>query len=207
MRAFATPVGWISTVALACSAGGPAPLKLSKQPFLDTGLHRVEQPGRGELFVAPDLERVRARISAHQAVMPSCQVTPKKDGPELAAARQALERDLCAALSRALASVPTDHGTPVRIAGEPGPNVLLLRAVLIEVEGDATRLAPTPRSTLSLRLSESVGGKPVLRYYEVARSGARGPLDELVAGALGRLYGLQQQVVRSGRTDVAAQPR
>jgi len=121
MRAFASLVGLVASLALACAAGGPQPLKLAKKPFLDTGLYRVERPGRGELFVAPDLERVRAQIRGAQGAIVSCHVTPTKDAPELAAAKLALERQLCAAVERGITSRPIPQGgqAPARVTTSP----------------------------------------------------------------------------------------
>jgi hypothetical protein len=214
MRALGGVVGLVSALSLACGAGGPAPLRLSKEPFLDTGLHRVERPGRGELLVSPDLERVRAQIRESNGAILRCQVSvdKKHDSPALAPAKQVLERELCASVehnitTRPRPSVGPGSEAPARLVSSPGPGVMLVEAWLINVEGDATRLEPTPKTMFSLRLFESLGGKPVMRYYEEARSAANGPLDAMIDASMGRLYELYEDVLNSGPTDVAAPPR
>lgn len=84
---------------------------------------------------------------------------------------------------------------------------MFVEAWLVDVEGDARRLAPTPKTTFSVRLSESVGGEPVMRYYERVGSLARTPLEGLIEATMGRLYAVYEDVLESGPTDVAAPPR
>jgi hypothetical protein len=198
---------------LACQASGPARLKLSKQPFQNTGLHLVERPGRGELLVAPDLDRVRDQIRQTDGAILTCQVAVAKkiDDGALGPAKADLERRLCAEVERYITTRPRPQvgpgsETPSRIVDEPGPGIMFVEAWLIDVEGDARRLEPTSKSVFSLRLSESVGGRPVMRYYEPVRSLADGPLAGLVDASMGRLYACYEDVLESGETDVAAPP-
>jgi hypothetical protein len=212
MRAFAIHTGLIASLVLACSASGPRPLKLSKEPFGSTGLHLVEMQGRGELLVAPDLERVSKQIRETEGAIVECRVTAKEEAPELAPAKQKLAGELCAEVKRNITSRPRPQvgpgsETPSRIATEAGPGIMYVEAWLLEVEGDAAQLAPTAKSTFSLRLSESVGGAPVMRYYEPVGAKARGPLAPLVDESMERLYGVYEQVLNSPQTDVASPPR
>jgi hypothetical protein len=214
MRALASLVGLVSSLALACAAGAPRPLKVSKEPFENTGLHHVELQGRGELLVAPDLERVRKQIRETEGAILRCQVTvaERLDSSQLAGAKQTLERELCAEVQRNITARPRPQvgagsETPSRVTNSPGPGIMFVEAWLLGVEGDAARLAPTSKSIFSLRLSESQGGKPVMRYYEPLRSAASEPLGELVDGSMERLYGIYEQVLNSEQTDVAAPPR
>jgi hypothetical protein len=214
MRAFAGIVGLASALSLACTASGPQPLKLSKEPFRDTGMHVVELPGRGDLLISPDLERVREQIRETDGAILRCQVTVDKeeDAPGLAPAKAALERDLCEAaqrsiVARARPTVGPGSEAPARIVTEPGPGIMYVEVWLIDVEGNTKRLAPTARSKFSLRLSESVGGTPVMRYYEEVGTAASGPVGALVDRSLDRLYDVYDRVLDSEQPDVASPPR
>jgi len=213
MAAFARVVGLASVLLIACQASGPTRLKLSKEPFQNTGLHLVKRHGRGELLVAPDLDRVRDQIRMTEGAILRCQVAVAKgiDPSSLGPAKAELERSLCAEVERYITTRPRPQvgpgsETPSRIVETPGLGIMFVEAWLIDVEGDAQRLAPTPKSMFSLRLSESVGGRPVMRYYEPVRSLARGPLGGLVDATMGRLYAFYEDVLESGGTDVAAPP-
>jgi hypothetical protein len=201
----------VSFLALACSSSSPQPLKLSKEPFGNTGMHLVAMQGRGELLVAPDLERVSKQIRETEGAIVQCRITAKEEAPELAPAKEKLAQELCAEVKRNITSRPRPQvgpgsEMPSRIATEPGPGIMFVEAWLLEVEGDAARLAPTAKSTFSLRLSESVGGEPVMRYYEPVGAKARGPLAPLVDESMERLYGVYEKVLNTGQTDVAAPP-
>jgi hypothetical protein len=214
MRAFAGIVGLTSALAIACTAGGPKPLKLSKEPFMDTGLHRVDMPGRAQLLISPDLERVRQQLRETDGAILHCQVTVDEadDAPGLAPAKATLARDLCAAAQKGIVARPRPavgpgSEAPARIVAEPGPGIMYVEVWLIGVEGDAKRLKPTPDSKFSLRLSESLQGAPVMRYYEDVGSAASGPIDVLVDRSLDRLYGVYDQVLDAQQPDVASPPR
>jgi hypothetical protein len=213
MRAIACFVGLACATLLACQASQPRPLKISKEPFQNTGLHLVELPGKGELLVAPDLERVRRQLRETDGAIVRCQVTVKEreDSTQLADAKQALEQELCGVVEKSIVARPrpkTGPGSeaPARIASEPGPGIMFVEAWLLDVEGGTAELRPTPRSMFSLRLSESLGGKPVMRYYEPVGTAAGGPLDALVDSSLDRLYAVYERVLETP-TDVAAPPQ
>jgi hypothetical protein len=213
MAASGRIVGLASVLLLACQASGPARLKLSKEPFQNTGLHIVERPGRGELLVAPDLDRVRDQIRQTEGAILECHVvvSEKIDESGLGPAKADLERRLCAEVERYITTRPRPQvgagsETPSRIVEEPGPGIMFVEAWLIDVEGDARRLEPSSKSMFSLRLSESVEGRPVMRYYETVSSLANGPLGGLVDATMGRLYAFYEDVLESGGTDVAAPP-
>jgi len=213
MRTLACFVGMACATLLACQASGPRPLKIAKEPFQNTGLHRVEMPGKGELLVSPDLDRVRQQLHETEGAIVRCQTTVDKreDSTQLADAKRALEQELCAAVERGIIARPRPavgpgSESPARIVRDPGPGVMFVEAWLIDVEGSAAKLRPTPQSMFSLRLSESLGGEPVMRYYEPVGARAGGPLDALVDSSLDRLYAVYEQVLET-RTDVAAPPR
>jgi hypothetical protein len=213
MRGIACFVGLACTTLLACQASGPRPLKIAKEPFENTGLHLVDLPGKETLLVSPDLERVRRQLRETNGAIVRCQVTVKEreDSTQLADAKRALEQALCSAVEQGIAARPrpsTGPGSesPARIASEPGPDIMFVEAWLLDVEGGTDKLRPTPRSMFSLRLSESLGGKPVMRYYESVGTRASGPLDALVDSSLDSLYAVYERVLETP-TDVAAPPK
>jgi hypothetical protein len=215
MTGLRSVIGLASVLSLACGASAPTRLKLSKEPFQNTGLHLVERPGRGELLVAPDLERVATQLRETDGALLRCHVTvdPKRDSPSLAAAKQKLEQDLCAEVEEYVTTRPRPQvgpgsETPARIVKTPGPGIMLVEAWLINAGGSAQRLEPTAKSMFSVRLKESVGGRDVMRYYEELGSLARGSLDGVVEASMGRLYAFYEDVLESASTaDVAAPPR
>lgn len=204
-RAFACSV---LLLALGCAAplDPNPPLKLARESFLDTGLYRVERSGPGEIFVAPDVERVRARIRETRGLILGCRVATRKGAEQAPGAQQLLERKLCDAVGRALQITPDSPHGSTRLVREPGPGVLRLNVLLLEAESQGWSLFIGPRSTLSLRFYESTGGRPVLRYYETIRSAADDPLDDMVARLVGRMYVREREVLLA-RTDVASTPK
>lgn len=199
-------LAWLAALAVGCAAplDPNPPLKLARESFLDTGLYRVERRGPGEIFVAPDVERVRERIRGTQGLILSCRVATRKGEHEFPGAQQVLERKLCSAVARALETTPDSPHASTRLVSEPGPGVLRLNVLLLEAESRGWSVLVGPRSTLSLRFYESSGGRPVLRYYETVRSAAADPLDEMVATLVKRMYVREHEVLRARTTDVAS---
>jgi hypothetical protein len=183
------------------------PLRLSRESFLDTGLYRVERMGPGEIFVAPDVERVRERVRGTDGLILGCRVATRKGAQGLPGAEQVLERRLCDAVARALEITPDSPHASTRLVTEPGPGVLRLNVLLLEAESQGWSLFIGPRSTLSMRFYESTGGRPVLRYYETIRSAADDPLDDLVAGVVKRMYVREHEVLRARTSEVASNGR
>jgi len=192
------------------------PLKLSKDQFLDTGLHRVEGSGHGEFFVSPDVESVRARIQQSNTVAVRCEVIaqPKLESPGLSLAKEMLTKELCYAFKYDLTRRPRPQrgramAPPVRVSQSPaGSGVAVLEVVLINVEGDGERLAPAKGTLLRVRLLEAPRAKPLLQYfYDVGGVAARWPLSDLVSDSLEQLYVRFDAVLDSSSVDISRSRR
>ena len=202
---------------LVAACGPPPALRLSDEPVTGDGLHLVRHRGQGRMVVAPDLDRVRAKIGSSDSVMlRSCQITLKDRSREQALASQMrqLTDEICSVFRRSIDDpsffAEPSGTTPVRetrarLVDTPGPDTMALELWLINVELDeasgAVRQGSNP--TLGILYTESLNERPLLRYYGSRRFS--GSVEDYLKSSMTEVYTIYSRLLfPGGRTDVAA---
>ncbi len=212
MRGALISVGLAAGLGIGCAAGAPT-LRLSDEAMTDDGLHLVRQPGRGQLLVSPDLQRVRREIRETEGAVLHCQVALSESAPPATPEdRATLERSLCDAVRRSIVERPRPQvgpgsGSASQIVTGPGPGIMAVQAWLIDAEiAPGGTLAGGKRPTFSMRLNDSLDGKPVMRYYEKVSPSTS--LEQMVDRSMDQVYDLYERILNTAPrdVDVAAPP-